>query len=121
MIDLPLSKSARAEVGQKTGGFFRPSLGEALSKTIIYGNKPKNIESFAWSLAQRLPKVQCPIIDKACGELSDNFDSQYLIIECLRRGVMYHHGSIADTVRLYLENTFSKSKKLKYLVCSATF
>ncbi|RRW12661.1 hypothetical protein EGJ43_17765, partial [Stutzerimonas stutzeri] len=28
-IDLPLSKSARAEVGQKTGGFFRPSLGEA--------------------------------------------------------------------------------------------
>ena len=26
LIDLPLSKSARAEVGQKTGGFFRPSL-----------------------------------------------------------------------------------------------
>lgn len=95
-------------------------LGEALSKNIIYGNKPKNIESFAWSLAQRLPKVQCPIIDRACDELSDNFDSQYLIIDCLRRGVMYHHGSIADTVRLYLENTFSKSKKLKYLVCSAT-
>jgi len=29
LIDLPLSKSARAEVGQKTGGFFRPSLKKA--------------------------------------------------------------------------------------------
>lgn len=95
-------------------------LGESLSKNIVYGNKPKNIEVFAWTLAQRLPLVGCPIISKACDELAENFDSQYLIIDCLRRGVMYHHGSIADTVRLYLESTFSKSKELKYLVCSAT-
>ncbi|HHX0930187.1 TPA: DEAD/DEAH box helicase [Pseudomonas aeruginosa] len=95
-------------------------LGESLSKNIIYGNKPKNIEIFAWALAQKLPLVKCPIIKKACDELADNFDSQYLIIDCLRRGVMYHHGSIADTVRLYLESMFSKSKDLKYLVCSAT-
>lgn len=108
------------DLGVKYKNSFELILGESLSKNIIYGNKPKSIESFAWQLAQRLPEVKCPIIEKVCEELSDNFDSQYLIIDCLRRGVMYHHGSIADTVRLYLENVFSSSEKVKYLVCSAT-
>ncbi len=33
---------------------------------------------------------------------------------------MYHHGSIPDTIRLYLENLFSTSRKMRYLVCNST-
>lgn len=93
---------------------------ESLSKNIIYGNKKKSIEAFAVSLALTLPEVECPLISRACDELEEVFDSRYRLISCLRKGVMYHHGSIPDTIRLYLENLFNKSKKMKYLVCNST-
>lgn len=93
---------------------------ESLSKNIIYGNKKKSIEAFALELAATLPVVKCPLIDKACNELEEVFDERYRLISCLRKGVMYHHGSIPDTIRLYLENLFTQSKELKYLVCNST-
>lgn len=93
---------------------------ESLSKNIIYGNKKKSIEQFAVSLAATLPAVSCPIIDKACDELEEAFDKRYRLISCLRKGVMYHHGSIPDTIRLYLENLFAHSKLMKYLICNST-
>lgn len=95
-------------------------IGESLSKNIIYANKPKSIERFAQELAKRLPEIDCPLVARACQELEESFDRRYNLISCLRRGVMYHHGSIPDTVRLYLEDLFSRSKSLKYLACSST-
>lgn len=94
--------------------------GEALSKNIIYGNKKKSIESFAVELAAVLAPVTCPLIKTACDELEEVFDRRYKLISCLRKGVMYHHGSIPDTIRLYLENLFSSSKQMKFLVCNST-
>lgn len=94
--------------------------GESLKKNIIYGNKKKSIEAFAVSLAATLEPVECPLIAQACEELEEAFDKRYRLISCLRKGVMYHHGSIPDTIRLYLENLFSTSRKMKYLVCNST-
>lgn len=105
---------------QKYKTCFDLVIGESLSKNIIYGNKPKSIEAFAEKLAAKLPEINCPLIAKACDELEENFDSRYRLIACLRRGVMYHHGSIPDTIRLYLENLFTKSSQMKYLICNAT-
>ncbi|TLX53326.1 RNA helicase [Stutzerimonas nosocomialis] len=94
--------------------------GESLKKNIIYGNKKKSIEAFAVGLAATLEPVQCPLIARACDELEEAFDKRYRLISCLRKGVMYHHGSIPDTIRLYLENLFTTSRKMKYLVCNST-
>lgn len=93
---------------------------ESLSKNIVYGNKKKGIESFAVELAAGLPPVNCPLIQTACDELEELFDRRYKLIGCLRKGVMYHHGSIPDTIRLYLENLFSSSKEMRFLVCNST-
>lgn len=93
---------------------------ESLSKNIIYGNKKKSVEAFAMNLASTLPTVSCPLIEQACNELQEIFDWRYRLISCLKKGVMYHHGSIPDTVRLYLEDLFKKSAKMKYLVCNST-
>ncbi|MFA0998390.1 MULTISPECIES: DEAD/DEAH box helicase [Pseudomonas syringae group] len=93
---------------------------ESLNKNIIYGNKKKSIEAFAVGLAATLKPVDCPLITHACDELEDAFDKRYRLISCLRKGVMYHHGSIPDTIRLYLENLFSASKQMRYLVCNST-
>ncbi|MGE8065638.1 DEAD/DEAH box helicase [Pseudomonas sp. NPDC089569] len=108
------------EFDRKYANCFELIKGEALSKNIVYGNKKKSIESFAVELAAVLPSVKCPLIQTACDELEEIFDRRYKLIDCLRKGVMYHHGSIPDTIRLYLENLFSSSKKMKFLVCNST-
>ena len=93
---------------------------ESLAKNIIYGNTKKRIEQFALELAESLPNIESPLVQTACDELEETFDKRYRLIACLRKGVMYHHGSIPDTIRLYLENLFNKSKAMKYLVCNST-
>ncbi|MGX5728578.1 DEAD/DEAH box helicase [Metapseudomonas otitidis] len=92
----------------------------SLGKNIVYLNKPKSLEELAFELAGQLPDVDCPLIKRACEELRIGVHSQYFLIDCLKKGVVYHHGSMPETVRLYVENLFSKSQKIKYLVCNST-
>jgi hypothetical protein len=108
------------ETDKKYNNCFDLIKSESLAKNIIYGNTKKRIEQFALELTETLPDVECPLIKTACDELEDAFDKRYRLISCLRKGVMYHHGSIPDTVRLYLENLFHQSKAMKYLVCNST-
>ncbi|KXG14941.1 ski2-like helicase [Pseudomonas aeruginosa] len=108
------------DLSRKYQSCFELIRGESLKKNIIYGNKKKGIEAFAVQLADTLPTVDCPLINQACEELKLCFDRRYRLIRCLKKGVMYHHGSIPDTIRLYLEALFSNSKKMKYLVCNST-
>ncbi|MTB65395.1 hypothetical protein GKR48_00830 [Providencia sp. wls1943] len=42
------------------------------------------------------------------------------IIKCLRKGIVYHHGSMTDNVRLYIETVFKNSKKIKFLITTST-
>ena len=108
------------EIDRKYKNCFDLIKSESLAKNIIYGNAKKRIERFALDLAETLPNIECPLVQKACDELEDAFDKQYRLISCLRKGVMYHHGSIPDTIRLYLENLFHQSRCMKYLVCNST-
>lgn len=108
------------EIDRKYKDCFDLIKGESLTKNIIYGNTKKRIEQFALELADNLPDIDCPLVKKACDELENAFDKRYRLISCLRKGVMYHHGSIPDTVRLYLEDLFHQSKAMKYLVCNST-
>ncbi|ELW8948529.1 DEAD/DEAH box helicase [Yersinia enterocolitica] len=93
---------------------------KSLNKNIIYFNSPKKLENFARELTQSLPDITCSVVDKACMELSENIDENYLIIKCLKKGIVYHHGSMTDNVRLYIETIFKKSHHVKYLVTNST-
>ncbi|QPR33829.1 DEAD/DEAH box helicase family protein [Delftia acidovorans] len=108
------------EIDRKYENCFDLIKRESLTKNIIYGNTKKRIEQFALELAETLPDIECPLVQTVCDELEDVFDKRYRLISCLRKGVMYHHGSIPDTIRLYLENLFHQSKAMKYLVCNST-
>lgn len=92
----------------------------ATSKNIIYVNSPKKLQQFAIEFAEQLPYIDCPILLDACKELANNINEQYHLIDCLRKGIVYHHGSVPDTIRLYIENLFKQSPSLKYLVSSST-
>lgn len=70
-------------------------------KNIIYLNKPTDIEKFALALADVLPEVNSELIQTACDNISEYLQPQYNLLTCLRKGIIYHHGSVPDAIRIY--------------------
>jgi hypothetical protein len=109
-----------SNVKKSVNGYIELIKHKSLNKNIIYFNSPKKLEKFAKELAQDLQNVTCAIVEKACVELSESIDENYLIIKCLKKGIVYHHGSMTDNVRLYIETVFKKSHHIKYLITNST-
>lgn len=104
----------------KTMGEAEEVIRNASSKNIIYLNKPTDIERYAICLADKLSDVHSKEISDACISLSEYLQPQYNLIYCLRKGVIYHHGSVPDVVRVFIENLYKSLPEIKYIVTSST-
>lgn len=89
-------------------------------KNIIYFNQPKKLETFAASLCENLEAKASAQLDTAARELGKYVHADYALVDYLRRGVVYHHGSVPDNVRLYVETLFSELPELRHLVTTST-
>lgn len=89
-------------------------------KNIIYLNKPTDIEKFALALADVLPEVDSEMIQNACDNISEYLQPQYNLLACLRKGIIYHHGSVPDAIRIYIEDLYKKDDAVKYVITSST-
>lgn len=89
-------------------------------KNIIYLNKPTDIEKFALALAAVLPEVGSELIQTACDNISEYLQPQYNLLTCLRKGIIYHHGSVPDAIRIYIEDLYKKDDTVKYVITSST-
>ncbi|MCG3668556.1 DEAD/DEAH box helicase [Aliarcobacter butzleri] len=92
----------------------------SLSKNIIYFNRPIDIENFTNELINILPAVNFPKIDKVCEELKKHLHREYYLIDAIKHGVIYHHGSIPIYIRLYIEYLFKNESFIKYVITSST-
>lgn len=90
------------------------------SKNIIYLNKPKSIEIFSEELLDGMEDVSSDNINKVCDELKNYFHDDYNLIKCLKKGIVYHHGSIPENVRSYIEYIYKEEKQVKIIVTSST-
>jgi hypothetical protein len=90
------------------------------SKNIVYLNSPPKLEKFAMSLARRLEPLNNPELLAACEDISQFLHKDYGLLDCIKKGVIYHHGSVPDVVRLYIENLYSSISEIKYVVSSST-
>lgn len=90
------------------------------SKNIVYLNKPTDIERFSLALADVLPEVESELIATACENISDYLQPQYNLLTCLRKGIIYHHGSVPDAIRIYIEDLYKKEAAIKFVVTSST-
>ncbi|WP_332236855.1 DEAD/DEAH box helicase [Sporolactobacillus sp. KGMB 08714] len=95
-------------------------LRKSSEKNIIYLNKPSDIEHFVSSFIEKLSSVVSGEINKACEHLGDFLDPDYLLINCMKKGVIYHHGSVPENIRIYIEHIYSQVKSMKYVVTSST-
>ena len=89
-------------------------------KNIIYLNKPMDIEKFALALADVLPEVDSELIQTVCDNISEYLQPQYNLLTCLRKGIIYHHGSVPDAIRIYIEDLYKKYDAVRYVITSST-
>lgn len=90
------------------------------NKNIIYLNRPKHIIEVALRLSNTNSKVQSTGINEVINAISDFLHPDYNLIQCLRSGVVYHHGGMPDVIRLFVENAFSRIGDIKMIVTSST-
>lgn len=90
------------------------------NKNIVYFNKPKHIQKFALELAKSLPEINSELVTDAVLEISNNLDEHYLLLQCMKHGVLYHHGSMTDAIRNYVEHLYKNCKEIRYLISNST-
>lgn len=105
------------------GNFEKPIetiINNSDDKNIIYLNKPQDVEDVALKLSKKLPYLDSKEISSACTNLAKYVHPDYKMIDCLKKGVIYHHGSVSDSVRLYMEKIYKEIPEIKYIVTSST-
>src|SRR5690606_3682974 len=53
-------------------------------------------------------------------DISKMLDPDYLLINCIKKGIIYHHGSVPDNIKMYIEHLYSEVRELKYIVTNST-
>lgn len=89
-------------------------------KNIIYFNKTSDLEKFSREFSIDKPEIKSERINTACKHISDLIDGDYLLIDCLRKGIIYHHGLVPDSIRIYIEHLYSELDEIKYVITSST-
>lgn len=92
----------------------------AAKKNIIFFNLPKKIEQFLREFLPRNKDVESESIARVCASISDFLHSEYLLVEALRKGILYHHGSVPDIVKLYIERAYADIPEIRHIVCNST-
>lgn len=105
-----------------------PKLGEdsdivinnADKKNIIYLNNPKKLEEFANELHNKLPLIKSERLSKAADDLREYVHEKYKLAYYLEKGIVYHHGSIPESVRYYIECLYAEIPEIKFLIANST-
>lgn len=95
-------------------------LKKKMTKNIVYANRPISIERLARRIAERVEPIESDDVERASRALAEYVHKDYFLINCLRRGVVYHHGSVPDIVKLYLEHLFSNTKEIAFIATTST-
>ncbi|EPZ2627060.1 DEAD/DEAH box helicase [Campylobacter coli] len=90
------------------------------NKNIIYLNSPKKLEEFAKELYEKLPIKQSSILSKAAKDLKEYIHDEYELAHFIQKGVIYHHGSIPEQVRYYIENLYTDVPEVNMLIANST-
>lgn len=90
------------------------------NKNIIYLNSPKKLEEFAEELYHKLPKKQIDKLNKAASDLREYIHENYKLANYIEKGIIYHHGSIPEPIRYFIENMYVDIPEIKILIANST-
>lgn len=91
------------------------------NKNIIYFNKPTDIEQYAKEMIDKLPDIdESKELKEAIKHISQYIDPEYTMVKCLKKGIIYHHSGVPDTIRSYVEYLYASLPEIKYIITSST-
>ena len=89
-------------------------------KNIVYLYRPRDVQDFSRRLSAHLPEIDPDLVRTAIQEIGDAMHQDYLLLKCLKHGVLYHHGAMPEHVRNYVEYLYSNCDEVSYLVSTST-
>ncbi len=93
-------------------------LKENSKKNIIYLNRPMHIEELSNDLMYKIEDTfEIGDIEET---ISDFIHPNYKLINCIKKGIVYHHGGMPEMIRLYVEDIFSKYNFISFIITSST-
>lgn len=93
---------------------------KASKKNIVYLNKPKDIEYFSRKFCRLENQIDSEKIEEACKNIAEYVHPKYSMIDCIKHGIIYHHGSVPEPIRIYIESIYTELPELKYVITSST-
>jgi len=95
------------------------TLSEREQRSIIYCNTIADTIEYARKFSLTLPEKNDEKIEEVIDVIKSYLHKQYFLIECLRKGVAYHFGSLPQRIREKIEELFV-NKKIDYVFCTST-
>lgn len=89
-------------------------------KNIIYLNAPKKLEDFASKLNSKLKKIDNLNLIKAAKDLREYVHEKYKLADYIEKGIIYHHGSIPETIRHFIEHLYVNEADVEMLIANST-
>src|SRR5690606_14308343 len=85
-------------------------------------NRPRHAEEVAVALAAAEPVSASAMLLEAQRAIADHVHPKYRLIEARSRGVVFHHGSMPEMIRMYVEQLYSDldAAAPKYMVSTST-
>lgn len=100
---------------------FSYIINNSKQKNFIFISRPINIEKFSKELYSRNENKEINIdseIEEIIQMLKKHVHENFYIINLLKKGIVYIHGKMPDSIKDYLEYKFKTIKDLKYIIAN---
>lgn len=95
-------------------------ISNSANKNHIYANRPIEVQQIAYELAQNLSEINSEPLEISIENIKNYVHKDYRLLYCLKHGVIYHHGSMPEVVRGYIEKLYKEDDQIKYIVSNST-
>ncbi|MFS4493539.1 DEAD/DEAH box helicase [Maribacter sp. 2308TA10-17] len=123
LLNIQTSFNADSLIKNKRNGTILEKIINLLApnkSNIVFSNRGDYAENWAREYQESIGEVN---ISKRVKELidflKDEFNKDYYLIDCLERGVAFHHGKLPDIIRKEVEELF-QDKEINNLFCTST-
>ncbi|WP_347332017.1 DEAD/DEAH box helicase [Marinimicrobium locisalis] len=87
--------------------------------SIIYCNTKSDTIEYALDFSKTLPDKEDDRIDEVISVIEEHLHKKYFLIDCLKKGVAFHFGSLPQRIREKVEQLFSV-RAIDFVFCTST-
>lgn len=87
--------------------------------SIIYCNTKSDTVEYALEFSKTLPDKKDDRIDEVISVIEEHLHKKYFLIDCLKKGVAFHFGSLPQRIRERVEHLFC-DRAIDFVFCTST-